>query len=108
MVLVFEAIRKWVSAAGGVCLPSSVVPTVALNCALRRANLDECAGDEHLLGGHVHDGLKRGRIDALERGRCRRGTRVVVVSDPTVVEGADEQPTITMAAHAVIPAILAM
>jgi hypothetical protein len=29
LVLVFEAIRKCVSAAGGVCVPSLVVPTIA-------------------------------------------------------------------------------
>ena len=29
MVLEFEAIRKWVFASGGVCVPSSVVPTAA-------------------------------------------------------------------------------
>ncbi|WP_241962264.1 hypothetical protein [Rhodococcus opacus] len=29
MVLVFDAIRKWVCSSGGVCTPSSVVPTTA-------------------------------------------------------------------------------
>ena len=48
MVLEFEAIRKWVFASGGVCLPSSVVPTVALKLPLRRADLDERTGDEHV------------------------------------------------------------
>ena len=31
IVLVFEAIRKWVSALGGLAVPSSVVPWVAMN-----------------------------------------------------------------------------
>ena len=37
MVLEFEAIRKWVFASGGVCVPSSVVPTTAVNlpCGVR-------------------------------------------------------------------------
>ena len=30
IVLEFEAMRKWVSTSGAVCLPSSVVPTAAV------------------------------------------------------------------------------
>ena len=30
MVLEFDAIRKWVFISGGVCLPSSVVPTATV------------------------------------------------------------------------------
>ena len=46
MVLVFEAIRKWVSASGGVCTPSCVVPTTACKVPLRGAQHDHCPGNE--------------------------------------------------------------
>ena len=64
MVLVFEAMRKWVSAAGGVCVPNSVVPTVAVNlpCGVRIST--NAPGTSIFLALRPHDGLKRGRIDA--------------------------------------------
>jgi hypothetical protein len=43
----------------------------------------------------------------LSAGEADADPAVVVVSDPVVVEGVDVQPVITMAAHVVIPAILA-
>ncbi len=41
MVLVLEAIRKWVAAVGGVWVPSSVVPVAAVTvpCGIRSSTI---------------------------------------------------------------------
>ena len=74
IVLVFEAIRKWVSALGGIVVPNSVVPWVTVKSPWGVRRRTTAPGNQELLGGLVHHGLQRGLVDRLER-RAGRGSR---------------------------------
>ena len=82
------------SASGGVCAPSSVVPTAALKFALRGAQHHHRPGDHQLLGGGVDDGLKRwGSMGFSADAFGAEPVAVVVAEDESAVVGSvvDEQ-----------------
>jgi hypothetical protein len=79
-VLVFEAIRKWVSPRGGIVEPSVVGAVGDRELALGSGQDDQCTGNQQLLGCRVHDGLERGLLYRVERRRA-----FVVPSRPATI-----------------------
>ena len=62
IVLVFEAIRKWVSARGGIVVPSCRGAVGDRELALGGGQDDHGTGNQQLLGCRVHGRLERGLV----------------------------------------------